>query len=271
LTRVFGAGSDIPTSGDYTGDGQTDLSVYRPSDSTLYWATDQTTTQTSFVGKPWGLASDIPVPGDYDRDGKTDVAIWRPSTGVWYVLRSTNNTLLFLPWGQLGDTPVVGDFDGDLANDFGVVRTVGGNLRWFVRLTNFSMGFNLGCGTTTPLCNEGVPWGLPGDKLVPGDYNGDAKADLAVFRPSTGNWHIRSTTGGNAAAPTNEIKWGILGDIPQPADYDGDKIHDVAVFRQNADPLQNFWYIRNSATGTFTHIEWGQQGDQPASSPYLIQ
>ncbi len=270
LARNFGAGGDIPTAADYTGDGQTDLSVYRPSNNTWYWATDQTQTETSFVGQQWGTTGDVPVPGDYDKDGKSDVAIWRPSDGTWYILRSSNNSLFAFTWGANGDTPVVGDYDGDLSNDFGVVRTVGTDLVWFVRLSNFGYGFNLGCASTVPLCNNGVTWGTTGDKLVPGDFNGDSKSDLAVWRPSTGNWHIRFTTGTNVVAPTTGINWGTNGDIPQPADYDGDKIHDVAVFRPNADPAQNFWFIRNSATVTLSQPEWGQPGDQPASSPYRI-
>ena len=37
---------------------------------------------------------------------------------------------------------------------------------------------------------------MSGDRPVPGDYDGDSKADIAVQRPGDGAWHIvRSSTG----------------------------------------------------------------------------
>jgi hypothetical protein len=41
------------------------------------------------------------------------------------------------------------------------------------------------------------------------DYDGDGKADIAVFRPSTGIWYLLQTTSGFGAA-----QWGTSGDVP---------------------------------------------------------
>ena len=69
-------------------------------------------------------------------------------------------------------------------------------------------------------------WGRGSDWPVPGDYNGDGRADLAVVHANTATgtltWYIRGGT----------VAWGRWGsDTPAPADYIGDKRTDIAVVR----------------------------------------
>ena len=52
-------------------------------------------------------------------------------------------------------------------------------------------------------------WGTPGDVPSSGDFDGDAKADLVVFRPSTGIWYVQRSAGG-----TTTLNWGASGDYP---------------------------------------------------------
>ncbi len=260
-SKLFGLSGDIITPGDYTGDGQTDVSTYRPSTNTWFYSTSQTSPQTNVAYVPWGVAGDIPVPGDYDRDGKTDVSIWRPSNGTWYALRSSTNTVFQLQWGRNGDIPVVGDYDGDLINDLVVVRPdeagVAPNYQWYLLQSNFDFGF--------PLTTR---WGVAGDRIVSGDFDGNAKTDIAIFRPTDGSWHIIPSNVQNAINTARRgFLWGLSGDIPQPADYDGDKITDVGVFR----PSTGTWYLSNSNNGTYNTFSapvWGTATDQPATSPY---
>ena len=64
-----------------------------------------------------------------------------------------------------------------------------------------------------------VSWGVSTDMPVPADYDGDGRIDPAVWRPSTGNWHIlQSSTNYSTSAMA---AWGVSTDTP-PGDYDGD-------------------------------------------------
>jgi hypothetical protein len=42
----------------------------------------------------------------------------------------------------------------------------------------------------------GFPFGTTGDVVAPGDYDGDGKFDVTVFRPSSATWFISRTTAG---------------------------------------------------------------------------
>ncbi len=93
-----------------------------------------------------------------------------------------------------------------------------------------------------------------------GDYDGDGKADVAIFAPSSGQWYIRYSSTGTGPV----WSWGASGDIPVPADYDGDNITDVAIFA----PSSGQWYIRYSSTGTGPVWSWGASGDIPVPADY---
>jgi hypothetical protein len=66
-----------------------------------------------------------------------------------------------------------------------------------------------------------------GDIPVPADYDGDSKADLAVVRPTSGQWLIFTTAGQTVTA-----NWGT-GAYLVPGDYDFDHDDDIAVWLPN--------------------------------------
>jgi hypothetical protein len=49
-----------------------------------------------------------------------------------------------------------------------------------------------------------------GDTPAPGDYDGDGRTDVAVYRPSTGQWFVKPSSG---AAPWT-VTFGAAGDLP---------------------------------------------------------
>jgi len=57
------------------------------------------------------------------------------------------------------------------------------------------------------------PFGITGDKPLRGDFDGDGKTDLAVFK--NGVWYIKQSTNGNIST-TN---FGISGDVSVPGAY----------------------------------------------------
>ena len=60
-----------------------------------------------------------------------------------------------------------------------------------------------------------MQWGSSGDIPAAGDYDGDNREDLAVYRPSTGEWYISQSS--NSAALIR--RYGAKGDLPAPT-YD---------------------------------------------------
>lgn len=147
------------------------------------------------------------------------------------------------------------DYDGGKQSDIGVARNFCGNSsfggepegctpqkRWYTLASN---------GGATQ-----ATFGLPNDIIVPGDYDGDTIADIAVWRPSDGKFYVQRSTVGFVA-----FHWGMAGDVPVPAEYSANGITDFAVFRGGV------FHIFSHIQGYYTQTV-GTANDRPVVADY---
>ena len=204
-----------------------------------------------FYGANFAPYFDIPTPGDFDGDGKTDIAVFRRS-GTWFIRRSSDGGDTIINHGQAGDVPLAADFDGDGKCDLGLFRpdAVAPTPNWIIlqSSTNTVVSLQWGGGYAPYF-----------DTPVPADYDGDGKADLAIWRGADSIWYIRKSSDGQAILDLWGANYAPYNDIPAPGDYDGDGKADLAVWR----PTNGTWYVKRSSNGSSLVQVHGQTGDVP--------
>jgi len=179
-------------------------------------------------------SSAFPSPADYDGDGKDDLGM-KINDGRWLIDYANNG---FGTWDQEIKTltqlhnqayPATADYDGDGKADISIKCDFPGtwnidyaadgfgswNFIWEIPLTSYLYQYH----------------------PVPEDYDGDGKADIALWK-DTGGWYINYSSNGFDTNTFDAFPhtWGKLptrNTYPTPADYDGDGKADVSEKRDD--------------------------------------
>jgi len=236
----FGMNGGIPVTGDWNGDGVTEIGVFRDGE----WFLDLNGNGQWDEGDLWaklGSAKDRPVTGDWDGDGKTDIGIFGPE---WF---GDGRALVHEPGLPDADNPPTGAHknmppktEEATADNRVMRRTRAGRLREDV----IDHVFRYGDSNNIP---------------VTGDWNGDGIHTVGVF--SGGSWFL-DTNGDGTWQPGDEIfMYGQAGDTPIVGDFDGDGIDELGIYRDGQ------WFIdinhNGIVDGDDISFERGTPGDVP--------
>jgi hypothetical protein len=209
------------------------------------------------TGDSTGGGTPTPTPRDanvdFDGDGKSDWVVTRRAsdTGVsqisWHINLNGTNTFTVTPWGLSTDVRVPEDYDGDGKDDIAVWRGDGPD-------PNSAFFYILQSQTNTLRVAQ---FGRAGDDpRVVADYDGDNKADLAVYRTNASGqnffFYRSSLTNNNFTS----VPFGMGTNVrPYVGDFDGDGKADFSVHVNG-----QFVILRNGGN-TVEYINWGSPND----------
>jgi hypothetical protein len=226
ILGVIGTEWNLLASGDYNGDGISDMLYRRSTDGALvlYLMNGFQIIGAQLmgaIGLDWNKAG----VGDFNGDGRKDLVLRRSSDGLMVIyLMDGFNIIGAQIIGAIGtDWTLIGvaDFDGDGKADF-LMQRADGLLAMY--LMN---GFNIKAAQIIGAI--GPDWTFVGD----GDHNGDGRGDMLFRQTSSGSIALYLMNGFNIIAGaimgTVGNEWTIIG----TGDLDGDGKADWALRRSD--------------------------------------
>jgi hypothetical protein len=222
--NIFTSGFDTLRTGDFNGDGKTDLVLYNSKTALAYIGSGNGNGTFAFQSLFWSPGYNFVATGDLNGDGKTDVALYNSSTGTMYTGISNGDgtfnykyTLISIGFTFLR----LADFTGDGKADLFVYNAATGAA--FLGVGNGAGGF-----TFDPLSIS------PGYNLADvGDLNGDGKADIILYNGTNGNAATGISNGSGVFTFTPLVFSPGFTSV-RLADYTGDGMADVTVYNMNS-------------------------------------
>jgi len=207
----FGLAGGIPVTGDFDGDGISEVGVFFDG----IWFLDLNGNGIWDDADLWarlGKAGDVPVTGDWDGDGKTDIGIFGPS---W---SGDARAIAAEPGLPDGDNQTTGRYKNLPPEP--EEATVG----WR------TMKRSAGGKFRADLIDHVFQYGTAGDRAVAGDLNGDGVTNIGLFRD--GIWYLDADGNGQWSAGDVYVeRLGGAGDLPVVGDFNGDGVDDLGVYR----------------------------------------
>jgi hypothetical protein len=208
--RHFGRRHGTAVTGDFNGDGITELGVFIDGQ----WFIDINGNGQWDAGDLWiklGHDGDLPVTGDWDGDGKIDVAIFGPA------------------WP--GDPRAVAAEPGlpDVAN-----RRTEAMKNVPPREEDATLGRRqlklTSTGTLrTDVIDHVFHFGTAGDHPVTGDWNGDGVKTIGIYR--NGTWRLDVDGDGRWSEGDVVARFGNSQAVPIVGDWDGNGVDQMGIFK----------------------------------------
>jgi hypothetical protein len=267
----------------------TTRSSHSPSAYTIDWNTPDDLGKPALASGPGVVTKAVSLTGSYGRYVVVD-------HGRGYTTLYAHLNQIVAAVGQVVDQGDLLGYVGGSGNVTGPhlhheERLNGGYFRPYLHRATFSFGSTRASANCT-------------DRPLVGDWNGDGKADLAVYRntPSAGVTYFR--TGHGTVART----FGRPGYVPFVGDFDGNGVSQLAVKRLGSStwalrdargkpvyvsglgaaadiPVSGDWdgnrrselgwyrasthtFYQRSAGGALTAVRWGAAGDQPVTGDW---